>query len=283
MNKAKRNMVIGVALCVLMTGAAGHAEDEQGRIPVFDDALDTVTDVSPFDVEMGFTLANIYLWRGQLLGTDTSWQPYVTVSPDFEPLGDFSFTYWADVTQHEPAEDNNLEMDFIWDYTVGMNELLALFGYDPETADPILAAVLDFSFSTGYIYYYFPPSEDETHEVYWGISYENLPLSPSMYIYNDFDDGSGVWIEWSVSHTFDLKYFELNLYSTLGYNHRQWGDTSTFSNILYGASIPVQLGSHMTVEPFLSYSQRLNETYTDDRDLLVHDQWYGGFNYSISF
>ncbi|RJP58126.1 MAG: hypothetical protein C4541_08845 [Candidatus Auribacter fodinae] len=277
----KKTAVIAM-LGIMMCSVSVKAEESENWIPVFDDALSQATEISPVEVELGFTLANMYLWRGQKLGSDTSWMPYVTVSPDFEPLGNASFTYWADMTQHVEGDDN-LEMDFVFDYTVEMMDLLALCCYDQNAAPEWANLLLDLSLSAGYINYYFPPTQDDSHEVYGSITFNKIPLNPSMAIYNDFGQGSGVWLEWGVSHAFDLKYFMLNVYSILGYNHRQWGKTSALSTIVYGASIPVPLGAHMKIEPFLSYSQRLERTFTDDDTDLVHDEWYGGFNYSISF
>ena len=251
------------------------------RIDGYDDFLDRFSELSPFDFELGFTLANIYLWRGQTLGSDTSWMPYVTVSPDFEPLGDISFTYWVDITKDTPGKDD-LEYDFVIDYTVSMLELACLIGFKKENAPYLLEKALDFSFSTGYIYYWFPPAGDDSYEMYWGVEY-NLPFHPTMTIYNDFGDGSGVWLEWGVSQDFDLKLVTLSTFATLGYNHRQWGKTSALSVFQFGGSIPLSIGTHMTIEPFLSYSARLKKTFDDDGANLTHDAWYGGFNFSIGF
>ena len=251
------------------------------KIPGFDDALDEIGKISPFDIEIGFTLANIYLWRGQNLGNDASWMPYVTVSPDFEPLGDLSFTYWADITQHMPGKDD-LEYDFVVDYTVDILEILKLVQYDPETSPYLLTKLMDISFSTGYIYYWFPPSCTDSHEVYWSMEY-NLPLHPSFAIYNDFDQGRGIWYEWGVSQDFDLKLITLSTFATLGYNHRQWGESSKLSIFHFGGSVPFEIGTHTVIEPFLSYSKRANRTYTADGSDLTTDELYGGFNFSIGF
>ena len=259
----------------------GNKKIEIEKIPGWDDGLDEFGKISPFDFEIGFTLANIYLWRGQNLGNDTSWMPYVTVSPDFEPLGDLSFTFWADITQHMPGKDD-LEYDFAVDYTVDILDLLEILNYNPQTAPYLLTKLMDISFSTGYIYYWFPPSGTDSHEVYWAIEY-NLPLHPSFAIYNDFDAGRGIWYEWGVSQDLDLKLFTLSTFATMGYNHRQWGKTSALSTLHFGGSVPIALGTHTTIEPFLSYSKRLNRTYTEDASDLTTDELYGGFNFSISF
>lgn len=255
------------------------------RIPGVDDALDNFTKISPIDVQAGFTLANMYLWRGQNLGGDTSWMPYVTISPDFEPLGDLCFTYWADATQHTQGTDH-LEDDLVIQYCVESLDVLRLAGVDDKQMPYLLKKTVDFSFKTGYTYYWFPKIGDNSEEVYFGITY-NLPLKPSITAYNDYRMGRGVWWEWGISQDFDLKLFTVCTFATLGYNHRQWGETSALSTFVFGGSIPISLGSHMTVAPFLSYSKRLKRTFfLDDegnRADLTHDELYGGMNYSIAF
>lgn len=252
------------------------------RIDGFDDALDSFTAVSPFDFELGFTLANMYLWRGLNLGSDTSWMPYVTVSPDFEPFGDLSFTYWADITQNERGNDER-EFDFVVDYTFSFLELMKqMFCYNPDDNPELITKLLDFEFSAGYIYYYFPPDSTDSHEYYFKMVH-NLPLHPYMAIYHDFDQGSGTWIERGISQDFDLKLFTLSTFASIGYNHRQWVKDEGFANLHFGGSIPVELGTHMIIEPFLSYSKRLNKLRDDDDNVVIHDELYGGFNYSIRF
>jgi hypothetical protein len=235
------------------------------EIPYFDEALNKFTEVSPIDIELGFAVASAYIWRGQNLGTDTSFQPYVTLSPDFEPegFGDISFTTWANITKDQHPNHN--ETDFSIDYSVDISK----YG----------------SLAAGYIYYDFPhvadDNADESQEWYVGAT-ANLLLSPSFTWYHDFDVGSGEYMTFGVSHDFDLKVATVATYATLAYNHGQWGAGSGFSFLDFGASLPIPVGQHMTIEPFLSYTKRLEEVWNRDEGL-VHDEFYGGFKYSISF
>ena len=252
------------------------------RIDGYDDALDQFTAVCPIDIEIGFTLANMYLWRGQNLGSDTSFQPYVTASPDFEPFGDLSFTYWLDFTQNSRNKDER-EQDFVVDYTFAFDDLLVCAGLINDDTPNIVKRLLDFDFSAGYIYYYFPFDGTDSHEYYFKMEATNMILHPYIAIYHDFDQGSGTWIERGISQDFDLKLFTLSTFAILGYNHRQWSKKECFSNLHFGGSIPIEIGTHMVIEPFLSYSKRLDHTRDDFDQNMVHDELYGGFNYSISF
>jgi len=252
------------------------------EIPIVDPALDAVNEALPLDFELGFSVVSAYIWRGQNLGSDASFQPYVTVSPSFEPLGDLSFTYWVDITKNEPGK-NAREFDFVVDYSFDFLEGIGYLGYDEEKAPYLLSKAFDFTFDTGYIYYKFPPQPDtKSQEVYWGVEYD-MPLHPSFSIYNDWDRGRGIWYEWGISQDINVGVVTLATYATMGYNHKQWGTTSALSTLDFGVSMPVPLGTHMTIEPFLSYTKRLNPTYTDDGADLTHDELYGGMNWSITF
>ncbi len=264
-----------------ITPLVGDARFGIKRIEGYDDALDQFTAVCPIDIEIGFTLANMYLWRGQNLGSDTSFQPYVTASPDFEPFGDLSFTYWLDFTQNSRST-NEREQDFMVDYTFPFDDMLICAGLINDDTPDFIKGILDFDFSAGYIYYYFPPDGTDSHEYYFKIA-SNMILHPYIAIYHDFDQGSGTWIERGISQDFDLKLFTLSTFAILGYNHRQWAKTEGFCNLHFGGSIPIELGTHMVIEPFLSYSKRLDHTRDDFDQNMVHDELYGGFNYSISF
>lgn len=255
------------------------------RLPGFDDALDAVGKISPIDVEMGFTVANIYLSRGEKIGNHASWMPYVSLSPDFEPLGDLKATYWSDITRRMPGT-NHLEDDWILEYTVEIPDIIKIAGGDVEKAPYLLKKALDFCFTTGYWYYWYPPTKESTKEISWGINY-HLPLNPTVTVYNDYVRGKGLWWEWGISQDFDLKLFTLSTFAIMGYNHRQWSVSSRLSMLYFGGSIPISIGSHMKIEPFLSYSKRLKRTFRLDEEGelvdITHDELYGGFNYVITF
>ncbi|MDX9703698.1 MAG: hypothetical protein RBU23_11755 [Candidatus Auribacterota bacterium] len=251
------------------------------RIDGYDDALDKFTEVSPIDIEIGFTLANMYLWRGQNLGSDTSFQPYVKASPDFEPFGDLWFTFWVDFTQNS-RDKNEREQDYIVDYTFPFLDLMKYSGIVNDDTPSFVSGILDFDLTSGYAYYRFPADGTDTHEFFFKIAH-NMILNPYIAIYHDFDQGGGTWIERGISHDFDFKLFTLSTFAILGYNHHQWAKTKSLTNLHFGGSIPIELGTHMIIEPFLSYSKRLGSTRDDFNERIVHDELYGGFNYSIGF
>ena len=251
------------------------------EITGFDAILDSFDERSFIDFELGFTIASAYIWRGQRLGDNRSFQPYITLSPSFEPLGDISFTYWADITKDTPNRQL-LEEDFVVDYNFDVLEALVKFGYDEGKHSSVLNKIFDFNFDAGYIYYNFPPSGGtKSQEVYFGVEYD-LPLHPSAFIYHDWDRGNGIWYEFGIAQDINLGVFPISTYAKLGYNYKQWGQTDGFSTLDCGASVPFAIGKHMTIEPFVSYVTRLKSTYNAGTDL-THDELYGGLNWSITF
>lgn len=262
-----------------LSKVVGDKRIEIAEIPGFDPALDKFGKVSPFDIEMGFTLADKYIWRGQRLGENTSWQPYVTVGTDFLPLGTLSGTWWMNWTHKVPGK-NNTESDFTIDYNFDFLDGVRLLGGNEEKIPYLLKKMMDFNLDAGFTYYYFPPDESHSKEWYLGVSY-NLPLNPYVAAYHDYRAGSGTWWEFGVSQDIDLNMFTLALYSKLCYNKGQWSDSSALQTLDFGGSIPFALGKHMTIEPFISYSKNLNRTKIDSEPL-TQDELYGGFNFSIS-
>jgi len=248
------------------------------EVPGIDNVLDAIDEALPVYFDIGFSVVTAYIWRGQNLGSDASFQPYVTAGIDAIPAIDFSFTYWADITKNEP--DRNLrEVDYATDFNINILEALELIGYEPNDNPYLANKLFDFTFDTGYIYYDFPPNGgSKSQEVYFGVEY-NLPLSPSFFIYNDWDRGRGAWLEWGIAQDLDLGAFTVCTYATLGYSKGQWGADEQFSTLDLGASIPISLGKHTTIEPFISFTKELE----DDGAGLVNDELYGGMNFSIAF
>ncbi len=259
------------------------------QVPYCDDALDQFGKYSPFDFELGFTLTSKYMWRGQdLTPPRACWQPYVRVSPDFEPIGNFCFTYWTNIASGYPTDDT--EHDFYLDYNLDMLDLLKTVGVKKDTMPYLVRKALDFNLAAGWGYFFYPPSGACTDEVYGTVTY-NWPFHPYVFFTNDYRLGNGVWCETGISESFDLKLFILNYYTKIGYNHRQWSVSSKLQTLELGFSMPLPLGKHMKIEPFLAYSKRLNKTYyttanedgSSDWHIRTRDNFFGGFKYVINF
>ncbi len=266
------------------------------KIPVMDDALDEFGKVSPVGFETGMTLASKYVWRGQNLGSRACLQPYAKAATKFLPLGTFSFTWWGNYMPDGVSEGTTVdtEHDLTWDYNFDFLALLKLGGIDASGWPCPLGKLLDLNYATGFIYYDFPPSKSYSRE-YYNIITMSWPLHPYIGLYNDFGAGNGIWIDMGISQPWDLKLFTVNSYLKFGYNKNQWCRSSKLQTMEYGFSLPIPIGKHIKIEPFLSHSVRLNKTYfytqvddgngntVEQGNVLTQNEFFGGFKYSINF
>jgi len=276
------------------------------KIPGYDDALEEFGKVSPVSFELGFALVSKYIWRGQNLGDRANWQPYVKAGTKFLPLGTASFTYWVDFLKdgNEEIEDSpaDIEHDFYFDYNFDLLAAAKLAGIDYETMPYLLKKAVDLNFAIGIWRYWYPTTLTSTNELYGTVTY-NWPFHPFVTLVNDFSANTGMWLETGICQNFDLKLFTVSFYSKLGYNDRQYCSSSKLQTLEFGFSLPIPLGTHMKIEPFISYSKRLNKTYfyteveqteldadgnevtttVQQGNILTRDEFFGGFKYAINF
>jgi len=266
------------------------------KMPVMDDALDEFGKISPLAFETGFTLSSKYVWRGQNLGNRASLQPYAKAGTKFLPLGTLSFTWWGNFMPDGVSEGVTVdtEHDFTFDYNFDFLTLLKKGGIQTDSWACPFNKLLDFNYATGFIYYHFPPTRTSSNEYYNVLTF-NWPFHPYLAAYNDFGPGNGLWYEWGFSQPWDLKLFTVNSYVKFGYNKKQWCSSSKLQTMEYGFSLPIPVGKHMKIEPFISHSVRLNKTYyytqvddgngnlVEQGNVLTQNEFFGGFKYSISF
>jgi hypothetical protein len=258
-------MVLCILVCVL-SWTAMAAEDEGPSLS---------TSVSA-------AFMSKYIWRGQLLNDDYVMQPSVGLA-----YGGLSASLWGNVDMTD-YHDNDWEFTE-YDWTVGY-------------ADKVPG--LDFlKYSVGAIYYYFPSLTDDgdTMEVYAGLGLD-MPLSPTVTLYRDVDEGDCSYVALSVSHSIE-KIFELSsdmpvgmsLSASMGwgneaYNKFYWGvEDSALNDLTMSVGFPVPVLG-WTFTPSVSYVTLLDsdirssdfyETgYTDKRG---SDYVFTGLTLSKSF
>lgn len=286
--------------------AVGNKRLAISKIPGYDDALDEFGRVSPVSFELGFALVSKYIWRGQNLGDRANWQPYVKAGTKFLPLGAASFTYWVDFlkdgNEEIPDSPVDIEHDFYFDYNFDFLAAAKQAGINYEAMPYLFRKAVDINFAIGIWRYWYPTSLTSTNELYGTVTY-NWPFHPFVTLVNDFSANTGMWLETGISQNFDLKVFTVSFYSKLGYNDRQYCSSSKLQTLEFGFSLPIPLGTHMKIEPFISYSKRLNKTYfyteveqteidadgneitatVQQGNILTGDEFFGGFKYAINF
>ena len=210
-----------------------------------------------------------YVWRGQLINDDFAFQPGVSMTFDKLTLG-----IWGsvDMTDYSDNEWEFIEYDYYLDYTTTVAEGIDL--------------------SVGVIEYYFP-SGDDTQEIYAGLAFD-MPLSPSVTIYNDVDEVNGSYVSFAVGHTvenlFDTE-VPMEIGASLGwgsksYNKAYWGapaDNSGLNDLTINVAFPIAMGS-WTFTPSVNYVTLLDSDVrkTDAFDT-SSDYFFTGFGLSTSF
>jgi hypothetical protein len=123
------------------------------------------------------------------------------------------------------------------------------------------------SLSAGWINYVFPgaAADGVTNEFYGGVGYAG-PLNPFIKVFQDVHAGSGTYVSLGVSQTFGLSGgASLTPSFTLGYNHRQWIDGSTWSDATWGLKLlhPLPV-NRLWISGYLAYTNGLDETFFPD-------------------
>ncbi len=223
-------------------------------------------------VGLSADLFSKYVWRGQNIVDDWVLQPGASVG-----YKGFTGSIWGNMDLTGDVIDGGQfsEVDYTLDYS---NKLpgLDLLGY-----------------SVGVIYYDFPNTAfDATSEVYGGLTVD-VPLSPALRVYYDFDEIDGTYVQLSVGHTFekirqwrDDCYCHVQLgaslgYGTSGYNEGYFGvDDSALNDLTLSAGLPICLGK-WTIKPGIACSVMIDD---DIRAATAKsDNFWGGISASFSW
>jgi len=133
----------------------------------------------------------------------------------------------------------------------------------------------DFTVTAGFGYYGFiGQSIDKTQELYVTATLEKL-LKPSLKLFFDYDEGSGIYGEFSMSHYFDLGKVDVSASVSLGFNHKYFRENTGFSHTALNLTMPVEIAEGINVVPKITYSKSLDEEE-------VKDQFYGGISLDMT-
>jgi hypothetical protein len=213
-----------------------------------------------------------YIWRGQNLVDDWVLQPSASVG-----YQGFTGSVWGnmDLTGDAVGSGQFNEVDLSLDYSNTVPGLDKL-GY-----------------SVGAIYYNFPNTGGPaTAEVYGGLSLD-VPLSPAVRWYYDFDEIEGSYIQLSLGHTLekiwgwrDDCYCDLQLgaslgYGTAGYNDGYFGvDDGAVNDLTLTAGLPICLGK-LTIRPSVGYSIMIDDDIRAATG--KSDNFWGGVGFAYNF
>ena len=235
----KSKVVLTVAVVMLGMVATGWAQD-------------------PVSFEVTADVFSKYVWRGQNITDDWSFQPGVSAT-----YAGLTAGVWGalDLTDENGESGEFIEFDWYVDYSGQITEMIG--------------------FSVGGIYYVFPGA-GETTEIYAGLSFDTI-ASPSVTVYYDIDEVEGMYVALGAGHTIeniegleDMP-FAIDLSANLGwgdssYNDAYWGvDSGELNDLTLSAAFPFEVGP-VSVTPSVTFVTVLGGDISDvaDDDSLVY-------------
>ena len=232
-------LIITVLLATAAAGIFSGASAEETKGP---------------SVSADITVASKYVWRGLVLTDDPVLQPSLTVDYKSLNLNVWGNTDLTDVNG-TPGETN--ELDYTLSYSFAVNKV---------------------NLTLGVIQYTFPHTDFEpTTEIYGSAGLDML-LSPTVSIYYDVDQVNGLYGTLGISHSFSLGEVykgitpSLDLSGSIGYGSSNYNegyfgvDSSGLVDLLLTATLSVPIDDHLSVGPFVSFSQVLDSDLKDAVD-----------------
>lgn len=227
--------------------------------------------------------ASKYIWRGTRATDDPVIQPSMTLS-----AGGFSFNAWGnlDLTDVNLSQGKFTEIDYTASYDHSFSDVSVTGGLIVYTFDWI-----------GYL---------TTEELYGGVTFDNVMLSPSVTVYIDVDEtsysdlfndySSGVYVLLAAGHSFETGNdvvpsidvsgsfaFANSSYTNYYFGVQDGGATDAF----VGLSVPFVIDDNWSASAFVNYSGLVRDViranqYTpngaDDADTV-----WGGVSVSLGF
>lgn len=220
--------------------------------------------------------SSLYMWRGIMLDGDAVVQPGFYIRSPESKLGRIKLGIWLNHDLQNKDSLKSSETDYILDYTYSFPSI---------------------ALSTGFIYYDFPDGAPVdgaprafSREVYGGIAFTKLLLSPSIYYYYDFGrkvdgGGEGSYAVLNLSHSIPFvmsKYnMSLDLSGHVGFNNKQYyrgkgGDAAL------GAGVTMPLYKNLTCKPNINYSMPWGNI-SDKNNGNQKNRLYGGIYLNYIF
>jgi hypothetical protein len=213
-----------------------------------------------------------YIWRGQNVVNDWVLQPGASVG--YKGL---TGSVWSNMDLRGELVDSGqlTEVDLTLDYSNKVPSLDVL------------------NYSVGTIYYSFLNTHSHpTAEVYGGLGLD-VPLSPAVRWFYDFDLIDGSYVQFSIGHTIekirkwgedchcDVQLGASVGYGSDGYNNGYFGvDEGGLNDLTLTAGIPLTFGK-LTIKPSIGYSMMIDEDIRDATD--KSDNFWGGVGAAYNF
>jgi uncharacterized protein (TIGR02001 family) len=112
--------------------------------------------------------------------------------------------------------------------------------------------------------------DNTSKEVYATVTKTDLPFSPTLSVFYDFNLGSGFYVTFGGSQRLKVnEKLSVNLGGLIGFNSRQYIDKTGFSDIDLYAKVPLTMGK-LTLTPSLNVMIPLLDEVNEDTEI-----WFG--------
>jgi hypothetical protein len=201
-------------------------------------------------------LVSRYIWRGfdLLPENHAAIQPCLAVGLG---KGGFNLSVWSSFALAK------------WDEYKGANEIDLILAYTFKTPEK-------WEVTAGFTHYGYWFAEDFTfkgntsQEIFASIARTDLPLSPALSVYYDFNLGSGLYVTLGGSQELQVnEKVSVEVGGLIGFNSRQYIDKTGFSDIDLYAKVPLTVGK-LTLTPSLNVMIPLLDEVNEDTEI-----WFG--------
>jgi hypothetical protein len=238
-------------------------------------AADEINSQPPLGVEVKLDYVSKYIWRGQNLNDRSAFQPYVSLSKYGFTGSIWATQDWTNVNGHS---GNFTQINSTLDYTN------AFPGVD------------GLNWSVGVIDYDFPHTRTaNTVEIYGGLTFTALPLSPSIKVYRDVDEIKGAYyqlgigktieraITWNDNYCSDLALGASIAYGNSAYNKGYFHTVNGggFNDLTLTAALPTPLGKGWVIRPSINYATMLADNVREATN--KSDNFWAGIGLSANF
>ena len=221
--------------------------------------LPAQTSLLPLAPVIGVDPVSTYLFRGVDVTEAAAIQPWATLG-----LGNTGLS--ASVWSSFAVADRDAAVALGQRGSLDEVDLTAAFS---RTAGPV-------AFGLGYIAYIFPASSLDyvTQEVYGTLGLAGLPVTPSLSVYYDFDDGpdaesgnldtiEGTYASLGLARSFPIG-LSLDVGANLGWTDQAaLREESGFNDFNVWAGVPIPFQG-LTVTPTIGFTQLLEGAFIDD-------------------
>ena len=238
-------------------------------------------------------VVSTYVWRGQRLTNDPSFQPSMTLG-----IEGFAFNAWG-----------SMDMTSVNDFNDGDDRTGAGGGLKGHFTEIDYTFSYDYSFESvsvgaGAIIYTFPERFATTTEIYGTVSLDTIPLAPNATVYIDVDETSaaggdaGVYILLGAGHSFPIAndvVSSFDVSASLGFVNSGFtkfyyagspgeGEAGVHDGSLT-ASVPININDNWSAGAWVTYSGLIGDEIRASQYSGPDDgsTVWGGFSLSLSF